>query len=52
MLSDHFALAGDVAVGTTGNVAATGQSLTLVIYQVGPCVLLPIRRLTRSARCW
>ena len=45
-LSDHFALAGDLAVVTAGNVASSGQSLTLLSYQVGPRFYLPLKRVT------
>jgi peptidoglycan-associated lipoprotein len=45
-LNDHLALAGDVAVVTAGNVRGSGQSLSLLSYQVGPRVYLPMKRVT------
>ena len=45
-LSDHFALASDVSVVTAGSVLGSGQSLTLISYQVGPRFYLPVKRVT------
>ena len=46
LLNEHFAIAGDVAVVTAGNVLGSGQSLTLISYQAGPRFYLPVRRVT------